>query len=71
MLELSYKVAQDHPVFGVGAGNYQVIAPEYVECCQVHPIVAKHGHAHNIYAENMINKGLILLCATGEPHDVG
>jgi len=59
MLELGYKVMQDYPLFGVGAGNYPLIAPEYVKCCEVHPAVAEHGHAHNIYTESLINKGLI------------
>jgi O-antigen ligase len=49
----------DHPILGVGPGNYQVTAKKYAQEGKVNPAIAKHGHPHNSYLEALYSKGIV------------
>jgi len=49
----------DHPILGVGPGNYQATANIYVKEGKVNPAIALHGHPHNIFLEALYSKGII------------
>ncbi len=51
----------DHPIFGVGFGNYQVVYPAYALPRWSDPL----GHAHNYYLNVAAEAGLIGLLAYG------
>ena len=49
----------DHPILGVGPGNYQIAAKKYAQEGKVNPAIAKHGHPHNSFLEALYSKGVI------------
>ena len=49
----------DHPILGVGPGNYQATAKRYAEEGKVNPAIAEHGHPHNSFLEALYSKGII------------
>lgn len=49
----------DHPILGVGPGNYQVTAKKYAQEGKVNPAIAEHGHPHNSFLEALYSKGII------------
>lgn len=49
----------DHPLLGVGPGNYQATAKKYAAEGKVNPVIAQHGHPHNIFLEDLYSKGII------------
>lgn len=59
MWRVSWLIFRDHPLWGVGRGNYTEAARKYVEQGQVHPEVAAHGHPHNAYLEMLVSKGIV------------
>jgi O-antigen ligase len=68
-LELWYAallIFQDHPILGIGRGNYPRVVRGYVDRGLLHPTAEHHGHVHNAYLEMLISKGifgLLLLLA--------
>jgi O-antigen ligase len=61
------RVIGDHPVLGVGAGNFQVVAPEYasetVNLPSVHLVVDEPHVAHSAYLGVFAELGIIGLVA--------
>ena len=57
------RVFVDEPIFGIGRGNYVSVANEYIRAGIVHPDVGEHAHPHNAYAEALISRGAVGLCA--------
>ncbi|OGT19796.1 MAG: hypothetical protein A2V90_00775 [Gammaproteobacteria bacterium RBG_16_57_12] len=57
MWKFSGLVFLDHPIAGIGSGNYQVVVKDYVARGLIHPDVAGHGHPHNAYAEVLMSRG--------------
>ena len=57
------QVFVDEPIFGIGRGNYVSVADEYIRAGTVHPDVGDHAHPHNAYAEALISRGVVGLCA--------
>lgn len=49
----------DHPILGVGPGNYQATAKKYAQAGKVNPAIALHGHPHNSFLEALYSKGLV------------
>lgn len=49
----------DHPILGVGPGNYQAMARKYANEGKVNPIIAEYSHPHNAYLEALYSKGII------------
>jgi O-antigen ligase len=49
----------DHPLLGVGPGNYQATARQYAKEGKVNPAIAQHGHPHNSFLEALYSKGII------------
>ena len=49
----------DHPILGVGPGNYQATAKKYAQSGKVNPAISLHGHPHNSFLEALYSKGLI------------
>lgn len=49
----------DHPILGVGPGNYQATAKKYAQEGKVNPEIAGHGHPHNSFLEALYSKGII------------
>ncbi len=49
----------DHPILGVGPGNYQATAEKYAQEGKVNPAIAGHGHPHNSFLEALYSKGII------------
>jgi O-antigen ligase len=49
----------DHPIFGVGPGNYHATAEKYAAEGKVNPAIAMHTHPHNIFLEDLYSKGII------------
>jgi len=68
-LELWYAsllIFKDHPILGVGRGNFVSAAGPYIKKGLLNPETANYGHVHNAYLEMLISKGilgLILLLA--------
>ena len=68
-LELWYAsllIFKDHPLLGVGRGNFVRAARPYIERGLLNPETANYGHVHNAYLEMLVSKGifgLILLLA--------
>jgi len=52
-------IFKDAPVVGIGRGNYEHVADEYVAKGLVHPMGAKAGHAHNAYLDVLASRGII------------
>ena len=57
-------VLRDHTLFGVGNGNYKQAMQKYIESKELNPVVAQHGHAHNVFVNVLIVKGLLGLVIT-------
>jgi O-antigen ligase len=55
------EMIRDHPVFGIGRGNYRRLAPEYRIGYNIH-WTAK-SHAHNSYLQVAVESGLIAFVA--------
>ena len=53
----------DHPILGVGPGNFQLTAKKYAQQGKVNPAIAEHGHPHNSFLEALYSKGIIGLIA--------
>lgn len=68
-LELWYAsllIFKDHPLLGVGRGNFVRAAGPYIKKGLLNPETANYGHVHNAYLEMLVSKGifgLILLVA--------
>lgn len=58
MWRVSLMIFHDHPVAGVGRGNYTEAARQYVAQGRVHQVVAEHGHPHSAYLEALVSKGI-------------
>jgi O-antigen ligase len=63
MWRVAILMFRDHPVWGVGRGNYEKAVGKYVERGLVHPEVAQHSHAHNAFLGTMASKGTVGLVA--------
>ncbi|MFQ5995426.1 MAG: O-antigen ligase family protein, partial [Acidiferrobacterales bacterium] len=59
MARVSLLIVRDHPVLGVGRGNYTRAARSYVDAGLVHREAAQHSHPHNAYLEMMVSKGIV------------
>ena len=53
------EMAQDHPIFGIGLGNYDVVYDEYRLINWEDPL----GHAHNLYLNMLAEAGIVGLVA--------
>lgn len=58
MWRVSILIFQDHPLLGVGRGNYTQAARQYVEQGRAHPEVVQHSHPHSAYFEALVSKGV-------------
>jgi O-antigen ligase len=60
-------IAADHPVFGIGGGNFTLVAPEYashaINLTSVHVIVDRPQVTHNTYLGLLAELGVIGLVA--------
>jgi O-antigen ligase len=52
-------VLREHPLVGVGNGNYNVTVKEFAKQGLIHPAVTHHSHPHNVFVGATIDKGLI------------
>jgi O-antigen ligase len=52
--DISWQVFKDHPVFGVGMGDYSIVAKEYLNDRKVLTVV----DSHNIYLQLLATRGL-------------
>lgn len=59
MWRVSWLIFRDHPLWGVGRGNYTEAARRYAERGDVHPDAANSGHPHNAYLEMLVSKGIV------------
>ncbi len=58
MWRVSLMIFRDHPLLGVGRGNYTEAARVYVAQGRVHPVVVEHSHPHSAYLEALVSKGI-------------
>ena len=63
MWRVSLMIFRDHPLLGVGRGNYTDAARPYVSAGRVHQEVIHHGHPHDAYLEMLVSKGIFGLIA--------
>ncbi|GMQ90566.1 MAG: hypothetical protein BMS9Abin10_0961 [Gammaproteobacteria bacterium] len=63
MWRAAWLMFKDHPVWGVGRGNYEKAVVKYVERGLVHPDVAQNSHPHNAFLGTMASKGTVGLLA--------
>jgi O-antigen ligase len=49
----------DHPIIGVGPGNYEATAKKYADEGKLNPVMSYYGHPHNIFLEALYSKGII------------
>jgi O-antigen ligase len=49
----------DHPILGVGPGNFDVIAKKYVQEGKVNPVLPNYSHPHNSFLEALYSKGIV------------
>lgn len=63
--QVAWRVYEDHPLFGVGLNQFEVLSPEYVRAPgnldAVELIVEQEIEAHNIYAELLVELGPLAL----------
>lgn len=59
MWRASWMVFLEHPILGVGRGNYVEAAAEHVAEGDVHKEVMEHSHPHNAYLEVLVSKGIV------------
>jgi len=63
--KVAWRVAQDHPIFGVGLAQFPQVSPHYVLVPggleYVHLIVEKHIVVHNLYLQLWAEAGIIAL----------
>ena len=61
MWRASLQLIKEHPVLGIGRGNYEVVMPEYIEKGRVPKSLEEHGlgHPHNAYLEAFVSKGVV------------
>ena len=55
---------KDYPLLGVGNGNFQKSIKKYVDQGYLNPIAAEYDHAHNVFVNATVNKGLLGLTTT-------
>ena len=58
MWRVSILIFRDHPLLGVGGGNYNKAARVYVEEGRAHPEVIRHSHPHSAYFETLVSMGV-------------
>lgn len=51
-------VARDHPIVGIGRGNFPDVVREYVEKGRMHPDVVNYNDPHNAYLDALVSKGI-------------
>ncbi len=64
MWRIAPLVLRDHTLFGVGNGNYKPALQEYIDTRQLNKVVAQHAHAHNVFVNVLVVKGLLGLLIT-------
>ena len=52
-------ILRDHAIIGVGNGNYNNIMQDYIENKELNPVVGRHSHAHNVFVNVLILKGIL------------
>jgi len=57
MWHAAYQIFSDNMLLGIGRGGYPHVIEGYVESGRVNPVVASHGHPHNIFFETLLSKG--------------
>ncbi|NOZ86446.1 MAG: hypothetical protein GXP49_09265 [Deltaproteobacteria bacterium] len=57
----SLEMFADHPVFGIGWGNYQKVCPEYID--KVDPKFPFKFRSHNLFLNHLAETGLVGLLA--------
>ena len=50
---------KEHPLIGIGNGNYPNFIKKYVDSGLVGPVASQYSQAHNTFAEALISKGII------------
>lgn len=58
MWKAAWLIAKDHPLLGVGRGNYKEATASHVERGLVHKNVLLHGHPHNMYFDFLASNGI-------------
>lgn len=56
---LAIKCFKDHPIFGVGIGNYEAVHPQYVEKYPQYNPGETIYHTHNVYLKMLSELGII------------
>ena len=64
MWRIAPLVLRDHTLFGVGNGNYNEALQVYVDNKELNRAVIDHSHAHNVFVNVLIVKGLLGLMIT-------
>ena len=64
MLRITPLILRDHTLFGVGNGNYNKAMKVYTDNKELNPAVNSHSHAHNVFVNVLIVKGLFGLVIT-------
>lgn len=64
MWRIAPLVLRDYPLFGVGNGNYNEAMQVYVDNKELNRAVIDHSHAHNVFVNVLIVKGLLGLIIT-------
>ena len=57
MWHAAYQIFSDNMMLGIGRGGYPYVIDGYVGSGRVNPVVANHGHPHNIFFETLLSKG--------------
>jgi O-antigen ligase len=55
----AWMIFRDHPLTGVGRGNYWRIVTEYADGVRVNRVASLHGHPHNVFFELAASKGIL------------
>ena len=64
MLRIAPLILRDYTLFGVGNGNYNKAMSVYIDNKELNPAVNDHSHAHNVFVNVLIVKGLLGLIIT-------
>ena len=63
LLRASAFIFMDNPVLGVGGYNFHIVINDYIARGIISPILANANHPHNVFAEVLVSKGILGLCA--------
>lgn len=55
---------KDHPVVGVGNGNFNKTIKNYIKDGVINPVAINYDHLHNVFFNAAVNKGILGLLVT-------